>query len=279
MIKKFCPLVCTIWLCLIVPPVTFAKGRVEHHQITSKILSDAGQPADRELSVYLPEEYDTSDLAYPVLYLIHGAMSTNRFWFIYSVDSLFAAVPKPMIIVMPYMGGDNRIAEIEDEYLVRDILPFIDGKYRTIPRREGRAIAGVSQGGADALHIALSHSELFRFVAGISAGGARALPGRKLLEAYLQKRFPIDFWFGYGRNEEFGITGANREFIKMLEEFGFPHEYVEDDGRHIDAAALFQRFLGSFEWASEKLGGGAVFSSVEAYGKLPKMWGEIKFSK
>ena len=64
----------SLWLLCasMIQPVAFAAGRVEYQQITSKILADAGRVAERELSVYLPEEYDTSGLAYPVLYLLHG---------------------------------------------------------------------------------------------------------------------------------------------------------------------------------------------------------------
>ena len=61
-------LINALWLTtLIFQPVTLAKGRVEHHLMISRILADAGQPGDRELSVYLPEEYDTLGLDYPLL--------------------------------------------------------------------------------------------------------------------------------------------------------------------------------------------------------------------
>lgn len=288
--KRFCPLVCTIWLwliALIVQPVALSKGRVEHHQMTSKILADAGQPADRELSVYLPEEYDTSELAYPVLYLIHGgslscnqSFMSNRVWFMYGVDSLFDGVPEPMIIVMPSMGGCGRDVEIEEDYLVREIIPFVDDKYRAIPYREGRAISGLSRGGVDALYIALSHPELFSVVAGISAGDlARDLPERELLEAHNQELFPLQFWLAYGQNEQYGITVDNREFVKNLEELGLPYVYVEDDSDHFNLGAVGQRMWVSLEFVSKTLGGGIVIASVELHSKLPKMWGEIKFSK
>jgi len=287
--KRFCPLTCTIWLwliALIVQPVALSKGRVEHHQMTSKILSDAGQPADRELSVYLPEDYDASGLAYPVLYLIHGGSlscnqltMSNRMWFMYGVDSLFYGVPEPMIIVMPSMGGCGRDVKIEDEYLVREIIPFVDGKYRTILHREGRAISGLSRGGEDALNIAVLHPELFSVVAGISSGGSHRLPGRDLLEAHNQELFPLQFWLAYGQNEEFGITTDNRELVKNLEELGLPHFYVEDNGSHFDLGAVGQRTLGGLEFVSKSLGGGAVIASVGLHSKLPTMWGEVKVNK
>lgn len=66
-----------LWLiALAVQRLAFAGGRVEHHRITSKILAEAGEVAERELSVYLPEEYETSKLTYPVFYLIINTAGT-----------------------------------------------------------------------------------------------------------------------------------------------------------------------------------------------------------
>ena len=286
MLKRFCPLTCTIWLwlsALIVQPIAFAKGRVEHHQMTSKILADAGQPADRELSIYLPEEYDASELAYPVLYLIHGASGTcnpviasNQLWFAYGADAVFDQASKPLIIVMPSMGVCNRVEYIEDNYLIREIIPFVNEKYRTIPNREGHAISGSSRGGRDALRLALSHPELFSVVGGISSSGGA---GRKLLEAHPQEFFPLQFYLAYGRNEEYGITDLNRESVKVLEELGFPYAYAEDNGSHFDAGAYGPRVLGTLEFVSKILGGGIVITSVELNGKLPNIWAEVKVNK
>ncbi|MHA2303327.1 MAG: hypothetical protein ACXACD_20480, partial [Candidatus Thorarchaeota archaeon] len=57
-------LISLLWLIILMTtPLASAGGRAEHHQITSKILADAGEIAERELTVYLPEEYDTSESA------------------------------------------------------------------------------------------------------------------------------------------------------------------------------------------------------------------------
>jgi len=185
----FCILVIGL-ITLLLHSVAFAEGRFEHLQITSKILADAGQPADREVTIYIPEEYDTSELAYPVLYLIHAHSDMgNRTWFTYGTDyllSLFDELPVPLIIVMPSMGKMVRIVQLEEAHLIQEVIPFVEGKYRIIPYREWRAIAGHSRGGGDAFHIVLSHPDLFSIAGGISAGGARALPSRRHLEAHDQ---------------------------------------------------------------------------------------------
>ena len=77
--KKFQKLMLALFaLALIMQSTAFAKGRIEQHEFASKILADAGKQANRSMSVYLPEEYDTSGMAYPVLYLIHGGSVNNN---------------------------------------------------------------------------------------------------------------------------------------------------------------------------------------------------------
>lgn len=286
--KRFHMLVCIIAFWLItsaVQSVAFAKGRVEHHQMTSRILADAGQPADRELSVYLPEEYDALRLSYPVVYAIHGGSVTddpiyqsNRMWFLFGDPiPLWDDVPKPFIIALPSMGRMNRIFEIEKAYLIEEIIPFVEEKYRTLPYREGRAIEGLSRGGVDAFYIALSRPELFSIVGGVSAGNFdRTPPVRELLEAHDQEIYPFQFWLAYGRNEQY-LTTQNRDLVKALEELGLPHAYVEDDSGHFDVGAVKQRGSWVLKFISETLGGGVA--SVEPCSKLPVMWGSIKNSQ
>jgi len=270
-----------IWLItLSVQSVAFAGGRFEHHQIASKILADAGQTADREVTIYLPEEYDASELAYPVLYLIHAHSDMgNRTWFVYGTDfllSLFDELPVPLIIVMPSMGKTTRVVEFEEAHLIQEVIPFVEGKYRIIPYREGRAIAGHSRGGGDAFHIVLSHPELFSIAGGISAGGARTLPSRAQLEAHDQELYPLQFWLAYGLNEEFGMTADSLRFVSILEELGIPCINVEDDGTHTQAMAK-GRHKGCLEFISKTLGGGVT--SLEPYGKSAKTWGDAKVSE
>jgi enterochelin esterase-like enzyme len=281
-------LVCAVAVLLITlafHPFAFAKGRVEFHQMESKILADREQPADKETCVYLPDGYDISGLVYPVEYSLHGQsnQSSRQYWFGSGTDiiddfvSFHDALPNYRIIVMPSMGKTTRIDTLEWAHLVEEVIPFVEGMYRITAHREGRAISGFSRGGHDALHIALSHPELFSVVAAISAAPmARGLPTRAQLAAHDQQLYPLQFWFAYGQNEEWGITAANRSFISILDQLGLPQIHVEDDGNHADWFDKGRPQAGS-KFLSETLGGGVTF--IELHGKLPATWGTIKRSR
>lgn len=132
--------------------------------------------------IYLPPCYDHpthSEKHYPVLYVIHGSNSDDAHWDTLGVTRTadaglqMGALP-PMIIVMPaadtvmYLqtsGGDQSFEGI----MVNDLIPFIDRTYRTDPRREARAIGGISRGGVWSLEIGFRHPELFYAVGGHSA--------------------------------------------------------------------------------------------------------------
>lgn len=252
--------------CLIIlmtTPVAFAAGIVEHHQITSKILADAGEIAERELSIYLPEGYDTSELAYPVVYLIHGATGTNRTFLErgypgwipvihvnLTMDKLIEdGKVQPLIVVMPDMNRDGNSRELSyEDYLIREIVPFVDTTYRAIPGRQGRAIAGHSRGGADALYISLTYPMVFSLVGTYASGFYREVPSEDLLKDHDQTSFPLQFWIYVGRNDEFGNLDLNRAFVDILEAVGLPHVFVVDDGSH--TSLLAERTAESMEFFS-----------------------------
>lgn len=271
--------------------IGFAGGKVEHHQITSKILADGGEVAERELSVYLPEEYNTSGLVYPVLYLISGTTGTNRTLLGAGyggtmsdanaqviVDNLInEGTIKPLIVVLPHLGRNRASVAPFDDYLAQEIVPFVDTEYRTISRREARTISGHSRGGHDALHIAFKYPHLSSLVGGHGSGavGGGVLPARDVVAAHNQNQFPLHFWLSVGKNDKQARIRLNRDFVKVLQEFNFPHVFVEDDGNHFSRVAA--RLADSIVFFSEKLGGGIV--AVQPRGKLTTAWGQIKYGR
>ena len=82
------------------------------------------------------------------------------------MNSGYAFVPGEKYMFFP---GDF------DSELVKDCIPFIDGKYRTLSDREHRAIAGLSLGSAQAYYSGIIHMEETFSSIGIFSGGVSPL--------------------------------------------------------------------------------------------------------
>lgn len=145
-------------------------------------------PTYRRMIVYLPEGYYESDRRYPVVYLLHGAHGYETSWMtkgnaIRITDSLtVSGQAVPAIIVTPNMNqyddnadmdGSRRKDAIEslceidgtvESSFVNDIVKYVDCTFRTIPDKKHRAIAGMSIGGLQSLHISAANPNVFGYV-------------------------------------------------------------------------------------------------------------------
>ena len=125
--------------------------------------------------VYTPPKYrDDLETRYPVLYLQHGGGENETCWthlgkanFI--MDNLLAeGKAVPFIIVMNNAmmqvntDGKPRLANWEyNEMVIKDCIPFIESKYRAIPDKKHRAIAGLSMGSLLSGEMIMAHYDLF----------------------------------------------------------------------------------------------------------------------
>ena len=143
--------------CLAIP------GQVEADSLPSQSLAET-----LDFLIYLPPCYDEHvGQHYPVLYLLHGQTYTNDQWVRlgapYLADRLIAAGDAPpLIIVMPYDSSWKQPTEYEfAEALTEELIPYVDAHYRTIASRGQRAIGGLSRGAGWAIHLGLTHPDLF----------------------------------------------------------------------------------------------------------------------
>jgi putative tributyrin esterase len=123
-----------------------------------------------KFDIVLPPDYRGSDDRYPVLYLLHGYMQNYTIWGRNLGAAFYARNLGDLIVVLPDGGNswfvnyavsdDGQLNNWED-YLIADLIQYVDGNYRTVARREGRAIAGLSMGGYAAFTLALRHPDLF----------------------------------------------------------------------------------------------------------------------
>lgn len=129
-------------------------------------------------NVVLPADYRVSrNTRYPVLYLLHGLTGHYSDWLTRSNLADYAAKYR-MIVVMPegndgwYTDSAAAASDKYESYLIKELLPDVQKRFRTIESRYGRGIAGLSMGGYGALKFGLKYPATFAF-AGSMSGALR----------------------------------------------------------------------------------------------------------
>jgi S-formylglutathione hydrolase FrmB len=152
---------------------------VAEHQLDARLLAlTVATPALRgnaNVRILLPEGYAAHpQRRYPVLYLLHGTSGGAADWTTMG-DAEKTTAGRQLIVVMPDIGqNDNGGGWCTDwynggafgepqweQFHIDQLIPWIDHGLRTLADRDGRAIAGLSQGGFCSMSYAARHPDLF----------------------------------------------------------------------------------------------------------------------
>jgi enterochelin esterase family protein len=179
----------------------YAVNKVAHGTLSLVWYDSPSLGITRRALVYTPPGYEIGPQRYPVFYLLHGGGGDETAWDENGraseiFDNLIASgKARPMIVVMsngnatqpasqdyadpgpamqnePAPGGSTVFARS----IAADLIPFIDGRYRTRADRDNRAIAGLSMGGGQTYFAAFNNIDKFAYVGSFS-GGWPTLPG------------------------------------------------------------------------------------------------------
>lgn len=203
----------------------------------------------RRCFVYTPAGYgDNKDKRYPVLYLQHGSSEDETGWGRQGktnliLDNLIAAGKAvPMLVVMDNgyatKPGEKSpfAASIFEEVLMNEVIPMIDAKFRTLSGREDRAIAGLSMGANQTMHIAMNNPGHFAYYGGFS--GTSNYPSTEPLDVttFLNGKFKDAkavnaqfkvFFLGLGTAEPHPFPGVVKAFREMMDKQGIKYVYYE----------------------------------------------------
>ncbi|HEY8520188.1 MAG TPA: alpha/beta hydrolase-fold protein [Gammaproteobacteria bacterium] len=155
-----------------------AGGTVEHIKVYSPSIDGnlQGNPAERDVLVYLPPSYATDrNRRYPVVYNLHGWLPGAEQWadmidFKEGTDRAIASGnAREMIVVLPdsltIHGGSMYSTSVTsgdfEGFIARDLVAYIDGHYRTLAKRESRGLSGHSMGGYGTLRIGMKYPEVY----------------------------------------------------------------------------------------------------------------------
>lgn len=139
------------------------------------------EPAKRDIFVYLPPSYGDPNKRFPVVYYLPGYGDNGMigFYLPKSMDSLIeSGAVNEMIIVTASgtskLGGsfyvNSPVTGNWEDFIVNDVVGYVDSHYRTLAQAESRGITGHSMGGLGALNIAMHHPEVFGAVYSMSPG-------------------------------------------------------------------------------------------------------------
>ena len=161
------------------PAAGVPKGAIARHRFHSAIAND-----DRDFFVYTPAGYDVRRAKpYPVLYLLHGLGDDAERWMTGGgganniFDNLIAqgkSVPMVVVTTLGYgtsagpAGNSGDIVTGYAKILLTEVMPQIDKSYHVSTKREDRAIAGLSMGGAEALYTGLNNLDKFAWLGSFS---------------------------------------------------------------------------------------------------------------
>lgn len=201
----------------------------------------------RHAHVYTPPGYMRDSAHYPVLYLVHGAGDSDDSWTSvghanYILDNLIAAgKARPMIVVMPFghtpeRPGANMLANNDfGQDLFKDLIPYVDGHFRTVAKPTARAMAGLSMGGAHTLQFGLPHSEVFHYVGifSMGLGNASQITGYETANAQGLSESGKSMslvYYAIGNKDFLYATAAPTR--AMMDKYGIKYVFHESDGGH-----------------------------------------------
>lgn len=209
--------------------------------------------------VITPDSYKKGKKKLPVVYLLHGYSGNYATW-VKSFKEVSQQVDKYNFIVIGVDGNysswyfDSPIdPEFKYEtYIIDELIPFIDKKYKTIASREGRAISGLSMGGHGALYLSFKHQEVFG-AAGSMSGGVDFRPFPEKWDIKKRLGSITEFPENWNKNtvvnmlelvqsnklnliidcgvDDFFID-VNRQLHEKMLALKINHDYIERPGKH-----------------------------------------------
>lgn len=226
-----------------------SHGTLHEHTMRSNVLGE-----ERSFWVYTPPCYDAREMkAYPVLYLLHGVMEDATAWISAGraniiLDNLIArGQATPMILVMPMGYGFSDPADhvgdlfaiatnqkkIMDTFaatLLNEIMPDVEHGYRT--DKTNQAVAGLSMGGAQALHIGLTYPGRFTAIGAFSPAVIMYGPLDRFFPSLDMERIKKTKLFTISCGTEDFLYKSVRVFRSWLGAKGVAFTSVDTPGSH-----------------------------------------------
>jgi len=202
----------------------YALKDVPHGHVQQVLFPSPSTGTQRRAFVYTPPGYDKNQRErYPVLYLQHGWGEDETAWSNQGhanliMDNLIAeGKTRPFIIVMTYgmtndirPGSPGGLASFDihpfQTVLIKELIPYVDGHFRTLADQRHRAMAGLSMGGFETKLIAPANLDKFAYI-GLLSGGSFSLDDVNRTPGFRNKVKLVFVSFGSRELERGGMVG------------------------------------------------------------------------
>ena len=206
------------------------------------------QAMDRAIgyNIHLPPEYEAHpEWRFPVVYFLHGASSNEKGGAgLAKVVNAERAAGRTGPVIWVFVNGgpfsgyyDWPDSYVKTEtYLLKELIPAIESRYRTRTDRAGRAICGYSMGGNGAVRLATKYPDLFCAVNAIAGafGTGRTLAANDNVEhwtrtniAQIRGRLPMRFFIGADDR----LLPNQTAYHAVLDELHLGYHYTVIEGR------------------------------------------------
>ncbi len=227
----------------------------------------------RRIWLYLPPDYSSSKKMYPVLYMHDGqnlfddVTSYSGEWGVDEyLDSICKEAKKEVIVVGINNSLSKRMIEYNPwefqnfgkgegdkyvDFLVKNLKPYIDKNYRTLPGKKNTFIAGSSMGGLISLYAALKYPTVFEG-AGIFSPAFWTASGIDSAVVSKSKKMNSKLFFYAGGKEGDAMVPDMKRIEKEIK----PHsvspikEIIDPEAKH-NEAAWRKYFPAFYEWVVE----------------------------
>ncbi len=240
-------------------------------QITSIKLKSSQLEVTKKVWIYTPKNYRKSEKRYPVIYmfdaqnLFDAKTSYAGEWQIDEyLDSL--SIEKTEVIVVGIEhGNDKRIEELTPyqhekhgggkgdkflEFIIKEVKPKIDRKFRTEPQAQHTTIFGSSLGGLMALYATVKYPETFSR-AGIFSPAFWINP--EIYDFVESSKIPATtkFYLMAGDSESEEMVPDMNKMINLLKKKGVNENHMKskvvEKGEH-NEKLWRENFPEAFEW-------------------------------
>ncbi|CAN5677538.1 alpha/beta hydrolase family protein [soil metagenome] len=256
-------------LFLVLLPIIVSAQRdppVAQFEVKSALL---GRPINYR--ILYPVEYQHAgkqEKRFPVLYLLHGITGQSSDWIDRTGIALYATHYDLFVVMVEggngwYTDSVGVPSDKYESYILRELIPEVEKRFRVSQERSGRAVAGLSMGGYGAFKFGLKNPEMFALVASMSGalevaawtekeltssgairnsvmqtfGPANSLTRSandisKLVRELTSERISSLPYFYLDCGTEDFLFRNSRDFAGLLVERKIPHEYRQLPGDH-----------------------------------------------